>query len=152
MRELMFRAWALSDKYSNGRMFYPEDEDNPFLLNMHGDLINSKSLGDFKYINTWARISYNGIIKMQFTGLKDKYGKEIYEGDILRFFSQRKHGFQEDGKSITLSPVEFGEFYAKDDTLYKFIGGHIDGSSIHYKLPHGLEIIGNIYQNPELIK
>jgi hypothetical protein len=88
---------------------------------------------------------------MQFTGLLDKNKKEIFEGDILSFITQRKNGFQEDGKKVILKPVQFGEFCYGNNVLGDFIGFHIDGSSIQYKLSHNCEVIGNIFQNPDLL-
>ncbi len=69
----------------------------------------------------------------QFTGLKDKNGKEIYEGDVLQFNAR----FHEETKTPpVLDKVEFiqGQFLPRP---YK-------GEDV--------EIIGNIYQNPELLK
>ena len=70
------------------------------------------------------------IILMQYTGLKDKKGKEIYEGDILK---------NEWGQK---SKVEYGEFY--DNGIY------ISGFGISV-CPEESEVIGNIYKNPELL-
>lgn len=73
---------------------------------------------------------------MQFTGLLDKNGKEIYEGDILR------------GTSGSIrEPVTFsnGRFICDHDKK----GGNYLGTPSFGKYH---EIIGNIYQNPELLK
>ena len=66
---------------------------------------------------------------MQYTGLKDKNGKEIYEDDIARHPDHlRDH-------VITFNP------------LAGWLSNFIDGTSHEY-----IEVIGNIYENPELLK
>lgn len=77
----------------------------------------------------------------QYTGLKDKYGKEIYEGDILR-----------DRESIVTIDFINGMFIAKYRTmnnLWKEYG------SLHRYLcdyEDSANVIGNIYENPELLE
>lgn len=78
----------------------------------------------------------------QYTGLKDKNGKEIYEGDVMRFIT-------EFGETMT-SEVAFmnGFFYIQgeeedDDDIY----------GITYAVKSmNAEIIGNIHDTPELLK
>ena len=72
---------------------------------------------------------------MQYTGLKDRHGVEIYEGDILS------------SPSMPNSPVEFqrGSFNAV----------YADGSHDEWEAPlwrYSVEVIGNIYENPELLE
>ena len=72
----------------------------------------------------------------EFTGLKDKNGKEIYEGDIITILSGIIKG-------IVKWDEEEAHFYIHCE---KF---HLHAQMKHYK-PY--EVIGNIYENPELLK
>ena len=76
-------------------------------------------------------------IQMQFTGLKDKNGKEIYEGDIV---CPDKNNQNEK----TVGSVEWHE------QLACFIVRYKDGTG--WKSFIEMEVIGNIYENPELLR
>ena len=67
------------------------------------------------------------VIIEQFTGLKDKNGKEIYEGDIV-------------GSPIYVNPI-----IVKIPSIYS-------SSDFADRQAESFEVIGNIHQNPELIK
>lgn len=93
---------------------------------------------------------------MQYTGLKDKNGKEIYEGDLLR--QPPQDGWEE--KNYACHEVFFHDGDANSDynigyslgrTRYKgaLCGGHVP--SFKPKTVANLIIIGNIYENPNLI-
>ena len=70
------------------------------------------------------------LVIMQYTGIKDSHGEEIYEGDIIRSWSDKHKG-----ESI---------FVMEHESYGNGAGFHIHGD------PYW-EIIGNIYENPELI-
>lgn len=72
------------------------------------------------------------LILEEFIGMKDKKGNEIYEGDIV--ISDNKNVF------VIVRSIDFVGFRLKSDKEYK----------LHYE--YSLEIIGNIHENPELLK
>ena len=85
-------------------------------------------------------IKYNCEL-MQFTGLKDKNGKECYEGDIIRY------KYYNLGEILTgIAKVEW------DNGAYFLTEINIKRNYPMYLADLSFEIIGNIHQNPELLK
>ncbi|MTB77630.1 hypothetical protein GKS24_03175 [Streptococcus uberis] len=87
-------------------------------------------------------IPFGEAILMQFTGLKDKNGVEIFEGDIVIAWSQGVKGTFEikrriDGLWLLYPAWKDGRFWYLSPTE--------DGRE-------SIEVIGNIYENPELIE
>lgn len=87
---------------------------------------------------------------MQYTGLKDKNGKEIYEGDILEFranpFNRKRDLFQvvfKDGGFRDEWNNYIGQYLPPD--IRNKQGGRV-------RLNEACEVVGNIYENPELLK
>lgn len=80
----------------------------------------------------------NDVKLMQYTGLKDKNGKEIYEGDVVNYSHPRTN---EIIRTVTFKHGAFGieGIYEKTHIIF----GNILDSHI--------EVIGNIYENPELL-
>jgi len=76
--------------------------------------------------------------KEQFTGLRDKNSREIYEGDICQFSSLSK-------RTIVFKDGAFGYEEIKDFIAF---GGHYH----FYSIMAEIEVLGNIHENPELLK
>jgi len=143
MREIKFRAW---DKVCEC-MVNPGSGKH-FRLYLNG----SMSIED-----CWAT---QDVILMQFTGLKDKNGKEIYEGDIVTKLNLNR--FKKDGeldRSGCLEYIEWGIveflFPTCQFMLARRKGADSYNNSIEFKFSSEsleFEVIGNIYENPELIK
>lgn len=120
MRPIKFRCWdALSDEMLND-----VDIEERRLRDLDGD---------------------NDQIYMQYAGVKDKNGKEVYFGDIVKL--QKGYG------SEPHFQVTFDEFMTP---IFKKIRGDFADTEITIReyLRDGkeFEVIGNIYQNPELLK
>ena len=95
---------------------------------------------------------YYIIAKCQYTGLKDKNGKEIYEGDLLneiRYPPDKNGNYDSVPVFIKENIVQVGFnegcFTADEAHLWRFISNIGDNEKTDY------EIIGNIHENPELL-
>lgn len=80
----------------------------------------------------------------QFTGLHDKTGREIYEGDIIQVFPLRISGEE---RGTFCLPVVYDQFSASF--------GMRAGNGLRplwHDFPSHLEIVGNIHENPELLR
>jgi len=133
MREIKFRAWDKKNKemYYIGQEFDDEYGCAPYLeINKNGEWY--WEWGDAS--DEFDLDNKIGIL-MQYTGLKDKNGKEIYGGDIIQ-----SDDYDIGGKNV----VEFknGEFLQKDDK-----GDYWCISPDIFKT----EILGNIYENKDLL-
>jgi uncharacterized phage protein (TIGR01671 family) len=144
MREIKFRAWHPSTQY----MYAPKT-------------LEELSMG----IRTNIADGYDTLKVMQYTGLKDKNGKEIYEGDVL---GTRPYGyFKKDGtrdgrykgREWYCFAVGWGIYTAGEMGL---VSGHdydTNGAYVGWNIRVGeydsdldKEVIGNIYENPELLE
>lgn len=96
-------------------------------------------------------------IPMQFTGLKDKNGKEIYEGDIIEW--EKKEWYEENKRLETPKVVKEHKTIEWEteiencsccSKIYAF--GYNISDDYSPLTADKIEVIGNIYENPELIK
>lgn len=97
---------------------------------------------------TFEPLSVEGQIYMQYTGLRDKNGKEIYEGDIVR---HRNLDRPEDGVMFGLQETMMGKIPREvkfEGCGFIPLAGWIDDALKDMQW----EVIGNIYENPELLK
>ena len=125
MRQIKFRAWDKSSNCWIDMKTVAIDPDGGHLLSATGDEL------------VWSNHSNYEI--MQFTGLTDKNGKEIYEGDILEHW---------DNRYIVPNFTPLDRMYKAEN-----IKEHQEGSDDWISMSNvDWEVIGNIYENPDLIK
>lgn len=84
------------------------------------------------------------IVAQQYTGLKDKNEKEIYEGDILKIFNHSQP------EQVEYEPNGSGFGFFKYDNIDRKDGTFEFLS--HWTGSDGYEVIGNIFENPELLR
>ncbi len=132
MREVKFRAWQPYSKtmyYSGSNFFINIGRQTDWITGekhwVGYEIRDNRMFASCVYSDSGAL--------MQYTGLKDKNGKEIYEGDILLIEGRRNICIFRGGGFTFQWETEKHRFY------------HPDFS------PES-EIIGNIYENPELLK
>lgn len=113
MRELKFRAW-----------------DGDRMQEVLSLGINECYISTNKYCG-----DIDGYVIMQYTGLKDTHGKEIYDGDFLRF--KHLENYAHDIQFVSMSDCCWGtEEYAFFEMMER---------------SYIFEVVGNIYENPELL-
>jgi len=126
MREIKVRAWDKIDK--NMLAVLQVDWVEKSIVIPKPVLVND---GDIDF--SFDKRRFQDIELMQYTGLKDKNGKEIYEGDILKYWYDRDKTGD--------SRVEFTEIVEFEEMA------EYNGWSFHKNL--NPEVIGNIYENKE---
>lgn len=88
----------------------------------------------------------------QYTGLKDKIGKEIYEGDIVK---RHEHSIKSENCHVmsSIGQIKFLDgafgFYKEKGNMYLFNSLH---DELEYEELNYYEVIGNIYENSDLLK
>lgn len=140
-RKIRFRAWDGEEIYeidgnSNVVLEYNDISGWNIVPNRHnydGEYLAGETIGDF--------------VLMQYTGLKDKNGVEIYEGDIIVW-------------SGTLDGCIFNHVCEVIFDLYQWCGWAIYSPQQKSTIPFGehgcnpneVNIVGNVYENKELLK
>ena len=142
---IKFRVW---DTLQN-RMYYPKGQiglyNNEF---NYPELYQEFEVPDEKYWSTNGFIDKieNRLIVQQFIGRKDDFGGEIFEGDIIQYSEGVELGDYQTLKCV----VKFDEYFAAFG-----LAPDLDADCWNYFSDgtiKGLKVIGNIFENPELLK
>jgi len=127
MREIKFRAWDKKDEcMRNVKMIDFSTKEIGVEGNQYGGI-------------KWRKM--DEVVLMQFTGMKDEKGNNIYDGDIVRKTSIEYDYYGNEHKTEWLGVVG----YIAPKFIYKGIDGfYLAGTA-------GFVVVGNIYENPELL-
>lgn len=121
MREIKFRAWHKEKKIMGE------------VLGI--DILHKEIFFSNEDVDCYEHTDFKDVELMQYTELKDEYGDEIYEGDIVTLHNSRyKVIFKTEGARFVLRNDEF-------ELEITFINNNNER----------MEIVGNIYENPELL-
>lgn len=150
MREIKFRAY-FEPIIENGEVIYEGFIDNVLKLDtsdmsiMTSAYCNNPNENMFMFLTgtdtRWHNQQHRQFHIMQYTGLKDMNGIEIYDGDIVVDTAEDEIGkiYWNDAKSMFVytALLEDGDF----EELYEYIND----------LVGSFKVIGNVYENPELL-
>lgn len=123
MREIKFRAWF-------------KDTQEMKSIAMNNLYMGNKS--SWMHLSPQPMSDYRLVEIMQYTGLKDNNGREIYEGDIVKRVYNSGSSFV--GEVI----FEEATYFMRNDEQYAFLANQYDSET--------LEVIGNIHENPHLLE
>jgi uncharacterized phage protein (TIGR01671 family) len=136
MKEHKFKAWFCDNEKFVEWVELVEDPKFPSYFN-HPYINNENLEGERVYL-------------LEYTGIKDRNGKEIYEGDILLY--------EEEAISVKLKEKgDFPAFDWQEKYLVEYLGnsfkikGYLDSSRRYNTTSLKNTIIGNAFENPELL-
>ena len=156
MREILFRAKVKDKEELLGKGF-PIDENG----NLKSEWVFGVPIPRYPDLflawneacNEYEEVNIIPETITEYTGLKDKNGTKIFEGDILKII---------DGKAIIIASVKFGDYNQPDKILKTHIGFYFDiANLVSYRKDIGywfgktfseIEVIGNVHDNPELLQ
>ena len=140
MREIRFKIW---DKTRNKML---TSNCGAFLLTQEGNAVFHQN-GNNPLEALIEQIDYEVLM---YTGLKDKNGTEIYEGEIVTYSVK---GFKKINKTVMTFNEEHGAYlFGIYEGVKMPCGKKTRMNKYTRKSVNNVEVIGNIYENPELLK
>ena len=145
MREILSRGKRIDNgEWVEGDLFHNDDERFPMTMIGHVICSRNKHNGEIDF-DGYDLLEVDISSVGQYTGLTDENGQRIFEGDIIRC-------------GVETAPVRFGE-YAYGIRWKTHVGFYVDWNSDGLRKDIGywaedrkIKVIGNIHDNPELLK
>ncbi len=131
-REIKFRAWTTEkqSRYLPNRMWSWEE-------------ILDERIADAWKLEKMIWSEDDKIVLMQYTGLKDKNGRDVFEGDIVEYIDDK-------GTSVEKKGTDKVWWNEKESAFYGGVRQETwDGAYVRDS--ENMEVIGNVFVNPELL-
>jgi len=152
MREIKIRGYAIEEMVNSQWIYGTGVHTTLFTKEFAEETGKSGETFVFTESGGWIEVYPESV--GQFTGLQDKNGKDIYEGDLIK----KKFKDLEIGEFYAVGQVVFGKWYAGFTVPYKYHGYNKlerlssemdkDGWLVANR---DMEVVGNVYKDPELL-
>ena len=129
-REIKFRIWNNTIKY--------------FVKNLNGEIATFTLLTLSDYLQRNSITNIDDFTFLRYTGLQDKNGREIYEGDIIKDLDEEN----------LIIEFQNGSFIANGKTIIPFWSMLVKNELVQPAMVNSqtFEVVGNVFENPELLK